>query len=257
MFDFNLKNKVAVVTGSTRGIGLAIADLLAESGAHVYLNGLDKIMVADCVDARKKNTLAVDGIAGDISDETFVKLFIQTVYAKESRIDILVNNAGISEFKFVEDIEAKAWDTLLGTNLKSVFLMCREAAPLMKKQKFGKIVNISSVAGLIGRLGGAHYSASKGGIIGLTKTLAKELGPFNIQINVVAPSVTDTDLSRKISGNNQKFFDKVARETPLKRVAKPEDIAGAVLFFSSSLSDFVTGQVLVVDGGAGLVHFGL
>lgn len=268
MITLNLENKVAIVTGSTRGIGRAIALILAENGALVFVNGQDKTFTEKTVKEWSNKGFKVYGLAGDVSDEQFVKRFIQGVFEKAGRVDILVNNAGISEWQFLEDLSSQSWDRYIDINLKSNFLMCREVSSMMKKQKSGKIINISSVAGIRGRVGGVHYVASKSGQIGLTKALAKELGPFNIQVNAVAPGLTDTDLSRSIStqidaffsgsknteisnhNHSQKVFDERAHETPLKRVAEPIDIAKVVLFLASPLSDFITGQVLVVDGGS-------
>lgn len=268
MITLNLEKKVAIVTGSTRGIGRATALMLAENGVLVFINGKNKTLVQETVKEWGNRGFKVYGLAGDVSDESFVKRFVQYALDKAGKVDILVNNAGISEWRFLEDLSSQSWDTYLDTNLKSNFLMCREVALAMKKQKSGKIINISSTAGIRGRVGAVHYVASKSGQIGLTKALAKELGSFNIQVNAVAPGLTDTDLSRSIStqlgaffsgsqnteisnrNHSQKVFDQRAHETPLKRVAEPVDIAKVVLFLASSLSDFVTGQVLVVDGGS-------
>ncbi len=255
MNDINLSNKIALITGSTRGIGLATAQLLAQQGAHVFINGRNSDEVAKVTREYREQGLNFEGMAGDVSDEKFVKKIISFAARETGRIDILVNNAGISEKRMLEEITEERWDAFLDNNLKSSFLMCKEAAPIMKKNKRGKIINISSIAGIIGRIGGAHYAASKGGLIGFTKTIAKELGPSNIQVNAIAPAITDTDLSRKVSAEYSIFFKKVAQGTPLGRIASPNDIAKTILFFSSSLSDFITGQVLIVGGGSELMYF--
>lgn len=245
--DITLKDKVAIVTGSTRGIGRATALLLAQAGALVFINGRDKTRMDEALGYFDKNKLKVYGVVGDVSDENFVKNFIASVNEQAGRIDILVNNAGGSEWKLLEELTTSYWDQSMNHNLKSAFLMSREVSAFMKRGENCKIINIVSTAALKGRSGGAHYIAAKSGLIGLTKALAKELGKFSIQVNAVAPGLTNSDLSRGVY--TDEIFYKVASVTPLKRLADPEDIAKTVLFLSSSLADFITGQVLIVDGG--------
>lgn len=257
MDQLSLKNKVAVVTGSTSGIGRATALCFASLGATVYINGRNETKVRELVNELKNQDFDIDGYAGDVSDEKFVKQFFDYIFKKNGRLDILVNNAGVSETNFLEKISSEAWDKFIENNLKSVFLMCRRAAPLMKQQQRGKIITITSLAALRGRVGGAHYAASKGGIIGLTKTIAKELGPFNIQVNAIAPGVVDTGMPRRNNKEYQKFFATLKRGSPLRRITQPEDIANTALFLSSSLSDAITGQILIVDCGSSLNYFGI
>ena len=254
---FSVKNKVAIITGSTRGIGRATALCLAAQGAIVYINGRGKVVVEKYVNELRNEGFSADGCVGDVSDEKFVKQFIQYVFEKNGCLDILINNAGISEIRLLEEIDFEAWSKFINNNLTSVFLMCREAARLMKQQRNGKIINISSLAAFRGRIGGAHYAASKSGIIGFTKTIAKELGPFNIQVNAIAPGIVNTEMPRRNTEKYQSFFDAVTRGSPLRRITQPEDIANTVLFLSSSLSDAITGQVLTVDCGSSLNYFGI
>src|SRR3989344_423870 len=253
----SMKNKVAVITGSTRCTGRAIALSLAAQGASVYINGRGKTGVEECVSEFKSKDFDVEGYAGDVSDEKFVKQFVDYVFKKRGHLDILINSAGISEVRPLEEISSEAWDKFIGNNLTSVFLMCREAAPLMKQQRGGKIITITSLAASMGRTGGAHYAASKSGIIGLTKTIAKELGPFNVQVNAIAPGVVNTEMPRRNSENHQSFFYALKRGSPLRRITQPEDIANAALFLSSPLSDAITGQILTVDCGYSLNYFGI
>lgn len=246
MFDLNLKNKIAVVTGSSRGIGKAIAFALADSGAVVYMNGKNEDHIKKAVEEAKELGFRVDFLTGDVSDEAFAKIFTRSVFNKSGQIDILVNNAGISEWRLLEDVDMKSWQNVLNNNLNSAFMMSREAVQYMKSGG-GKIINIASTVGIRGRRGGVHYVASKGGLISITKAMALELAPLNINVNAIAPGLVDTELAHKICPSS--VFRKVKEETPLGRIGSPNDIAQAVLFFSSTLSDFITGQVLVIDGG--------
>lgn len=253
----SIKNKVAIVTGSTRGIGHAIALCLATRGAIVYVNGRERVQVEKLTDDLKNKGFNVDGCAGDVSDEKFVKQFIEYVFKKHNRLDIIVNNAGISETRLLEEITTETWNKFLNNNLTSSFLMCRESAKIMKSKQGGKIINISSLAALVGRTGGAHYAASKGGVVAFTKTIAKELGPFNIQVNAIVPGVVNTDMSKLDTKEHQVFYDKLKRDTPLRRITQPEDIANTALFLASPLSDAVTGQIIIVDCGSSLNYFGI
>src|SRR3989344_6268976 len=231
----DLKGKVAVVTGSTRGIGKATARSLAKAGAMAFISGRDKTFLEDMVAEFRKEGLNACGFVGDVSDEKIVQPFIGSVLERYGQIDILVNNAGGAEVRFLEDINVAAWDASINHNLKSAFLMSREVVPVMKKQSNGKIVNVASVAGIAGKVGGIHYSAAKGGVIALTKALAREVGKYNICVNAVAPGLIETELSHK--NYTTAFFENTAKRTPLGRVGRPEDIAGVILFLASPLAD--------------------
>lgn len=243
----DLSNKVAVVTGGRRGIGRAIALLLAQRGADV--------MIGDCTEDPGLDTAAdiaaatgrrIEACCVDVANSTSAKEFIDRTIEEFGRVDILVNNAGITRDNLIVRISDADWDAVLNVNLKGVFNCCKAAARPMMKQRFGRIVNISSVAGVAGNAGQANYAASKAGVIGLTKTLAKELGSRNITVNAVAPGLITTALTDVLP---QDLKDMAVKMTPLGRVGKPEDVAKAVAFLASDDAEFITGQILSVDGG--------
>ncbi len=241
-----LKDKVAIVTGAARGLGQTFAISLAKEGA--------KVMATDVIGLEK--TLEEIGNSGgiakefksDVTNETETLQLAEETYNAFGRIDILVNCAaiyyGLARKPFT-DIDPKEWDRVMAVNLKGVWLCVRAVFPYMKKQGKGKIINLSSETFFTGSHGFVHYVASKGGVIGLTRALAIELGPYHININSIAPGFTDTEASRTIADVTQ--YD-VSR-TPLKRLEQPGDLIGAVIFFASDESDFITGQTLLVDGG--------
>ncbi len=241
-----LKDKVAIVTGGGRGLGQMFSIALAKEGARVVAT--DVISLENTV----KEIEAIGGMAkgfrGDVTSEAeTVKVAEDTVKAF-GRIDILVNCAaiyyGLVRKPFFE-IDPKEWDKLMAVNVKGVWLCVRAVFPYMKQQNKGKIINISSETFFTGSHGFVHYVSSKGAIIGLTRALAIELGPHNININALAPGFTDTEASRTIADVNK--YD-ISR-TPIKRMEQPNDLMGALVFFASDESDFITGQTLLVDGG--------
>jgi 3-oxoacyl-[acyl-carrier protein] reductase len=243
----DLSGKVAVVTGGRRGIGRAIASELAKRGASV--------VIGDCADDQMESTAAaiaqesgqkVVANCVDVSDANSVKEFIDAVIKDFGRVDILVNNAGITRDNLIMRISDADWESVIGVNLRGAFNCCRAVARQMMKQHYGRIVNITSVVGLAGNAGQANYSASKAGLIGLTKTLAKELGSRNITVNAVAPGFVLTALTQVLP---EEYREAAVKATPLARAGTPEDIARAVAFFASDESSFVTGQILSVDGG--------
>ncbi len=243
----DLSKQVAVVTGGRRGIGRAIALLLAQRGADV--------MIGDC-DQDQTNGTAVEIAAAtgrcvvascvDVADSASAKEFIEGAIKQFGRVDILVNNAGITRDGLLVRISDQDWDSVLSVNLKGAFNCCRAVARQMMKQRYGRIVNITSVVGLAGNAGQANYAASKAGLIGMTKTLAKELGSRNITVNAVAPGFVTTVLTDVLP---QEYKELAIKQTPLGRAGTPEDIARAVAFFVSEDAAFITGQVLSVDGG--------
>ena len=228
-------SKKVLVTGASRGIGFAIAKAFSERGYTVY--------------ATYRNTehtltdLPVTPIYCDVSDAESVS----AMFAEIGDVDILVNNAGIAQFSLLSDISEDDWDTMLDTNLKSAFLCAKAASKGMIAKKFGRIINISSVWGVVGASCETHYSASKAGLIGFTRALAKELGPSGITVNCIAPGVIETEMNARLSD-----ADKVALcdETPLGRIGTPEEVAHAALFFAEA--GFVTGETLSVGGGFGM-----
>ena len=242
-----LKNKVAIITGSSRGIGKAVAILFAEEGAKVVINCKDQTEdEKKIVNAIGKNKAIF--IQADISKEEDVKRLVSETIKKFGRIDILVNNAGVifreGNWKSSEEI----WHATMNINLTSAWLMIREVAPIMTKNGSGSIVNISSIYGFLGAASVLAYSSAKGGIITMTKAFAKELAP-NIRINAVAPGNVITDMTKEAGKKVIKFFE---QQTPLKRSAEPDEIAKAILFLASSDASFITGELLVVDGGYSL-----
>lgn len=243
-----LKDKSAVITGAGRGIGQAIALEMARQGADILVNdvNLDNArQVASQIEAIGRRAIAVQA---DVTAEDQVETMIQSCRECFGKVDILVNNAGIIQTAPVSDIAGADWDRVMAVNLKGVFLCCKATLPLMKEQRSGKIVNIASVAGKRGGglLGNSCYSASKGGVIAFTKSLAREAGEFGIQVNAVTPAFTDTDMTRGIAPEKKEFILKML---PLGRVGKPADIAGAVCFLASGMADYITGEIMDVDGG--------
>ena len=236
-------DRTVIVTGSQRGIGRAIAEEFAALNANVVICDLDQEAVEKT--AAEIGPRAIGLSANVVSLEDIENLFARAV-EKFGRIDILVNNAGIARDTLMIRMDEKDWDQVLDTNLKGAFLVTKTAARLMMKQKYGRIINISSVVGLTGNAGQANYSASKAGLIGLTKTAAKELASRGVTVNAVAPGFIDTDMTRVLSDATREGF---LSGIPLKRPGAPKDVASAVLFLASDQAAYITGQVIAVDGG--------
>lgn len=244
-----LKDKVAIVTGAAKGLGREFALRLASEGAKVMaVTRRDMDNLAKTVSLVKEAGGMADLFQADVSLESDTLKMAEATMGNFGRIDILVNNAAIYdglERKPFNEIDINEWDLVMAVNVKGAFLACRAVFPHMRDQGYGKVVNLSSEVFFTGSHGFAHYVASKGGIIGLTRALAIELGPHNICINCVAPGFTDTEASRGLADVNK--YD--TSKTPLKRLERPDDLSGAVLFLASPESDFITGQTLLVDGG--------
>lgn len=242
-----LKNKNAVVTGATRGIGREIAFTLAENGANVAINyrTLNED-VERLIEELKSYGTNIVAVKCDISDEEEVKNFIAESKKQLGSIDILINNAGITKDGLLMRMKEKDFSDVLDVNLKGTFITTREAASIMMKQRHGKIINISSVVGVIGNAGQCNYAASKAGVIGFSKSVARELASRNITVNVVAPGFINTDMTGVLP---EKVKESMIQGIPLKRIGEPKDIANAVLFLASDLSNYITGQVINVDGG--------
>lgn len=239
----DLTGKVALVTGSTRGIGRAIAGRLAECGATLAIVGRDQAK-ADAVAAEIGG--GAKGFACDISDSAQVQALVEAVEKALGGCDILVNNAGITKDNLMLRMKDEDWNAVLETNLRSAFVAIRTAQRGMMKKRWGRIINIASVVGLIGNAGQANYAASKAGLIGLSKSVAKELASRNVLCNVVAPGFIKTDMTDAMA---PEAVAKLSAQIPLDRFGSPEDIAGAVAFLASDHAAYITGQVLTVDGG--------
>jgi 3-oxoacyl-[acyl-carrier protein] reductase len=242
----DLKGKVSIVTGAGRGIGKTIGEYLADAGADV--------VVLDVMEDEAKATaaeLAAKGVRSeafkvDVSKYDQVEKVVDEIVEKFGRVDVLVNNAGITRDNLLLRMSDEEWDAVLAVNLKGTFNMIRAVGRHMLTQRSGSIINLASVSGIAGNAGQANYSASKAGVIGLTKTAAREFAKRNIRVNAVAPGFIDTKMTQVLP---EPVKQKAKDNTPLGRFGLPSDVAGAVLFFASDLATFVTGQVLNVDGG--------
>jgi 3-oxoacyl-[acyl-carrier protein] reductase len=239
----DLSGKVALVTGSTRGIGRAIAGTLASCGATVAIVGRD-LAKAEAVAAEIGG--GAKGFACEISDTAQVTALVEAVEKSLGSCDILVNNAGITKDNLMLRMKDEDWNAVLETNLRSAFVAIRAAQRGMMKKRWGRIINIASVVGIIGNAGQANYAASKAGLIGFTKSVAKELASRNILANVVAPGYIETDMTAAMAPEAREAMSKLI---PLERLGSPKDIAGTVAFLSSEYAAYITGQVFVVDGG--------
>ena len=239
--------RVAVVTGASRGIGRAIAELLAQRGADVVCGDRLVEQAQETASAIAKATgRRTNGCLVDVADHQSAQEFINCAIEDFGKIDFLINNAGITRDNLLMRINETDWDDVINVNLKGAYNCCKAVVRPMMKQRFGRIVNITSVVGLSGNAGQANYAASKAGLIGLTKSLARELGSRNITVNAVAPGYITTVLTDVLS---EEIKNDAIASTPLGRLGVPEDIARAVAFFVSEDAEFITGQVLSVDGG--------
>lgn len=230
-------NQVAVITGSSGAIGAATAQLFLASGARVV--GVDK-------QPPQTNLAGMRFIAADISSFTEVQTCVAEVLAIEKSVDCLINNAGIARDAPVWKMREADWDAVLNVNLKGAFNFIHHLAPHFRERQRGKIVNVSSINGMRGKFGLANYAASKAGLIGLTKTVAKELGRYNVNVNAVAPGYILTPLTQNLA---QQVLDQAQAETVLGRLGQPEDVANAILFLCSDLAQHITGEVIKIDGG--------
>ncbi|WP_158737664.1 3-oxoacyl-[acyl-carrier-protein] reductase [Alteribacillus sp. YIM 98480] len=242
-----LNGKSALVTGASRGIGRAIALELAKNGANVAVNYAGSAQKAEEVAAACKDYgVEAFAIQADVSKEDDVKAMIKEVTNVFGSIDILVNNAGITRDNLVMRLKEEDWDAVLDTNLKGVFQCAKAAARPMMKQRGGKIINIASVVGILGNAGQANYTAAKAGVIGLTKTLAREFAPRSIQVNAVAPGFIATDMTEELQEDSK---EALLQQIPLGVLGEPEDIAKTVRFLASEDAKYITGQTVHVDGG--------
>lgn len=242
-----LDNKVAVVTGGSRGIGRAVVARLAALGAKIVINYAGNVSAAE-ESKRAAEALGAEVILvqGDISDAQVCETMITDTIERFGRIDILVNNAGITRDNLLMRMKPEEWAAVINTNLTGVYNCCKAAVKPMMKQRAGCIINMTSVIGQIGNAGQANYAAAKAGVIGLTKSLAKELAARNIRVNAIAPGFITTDMTAEL---NEKVVEQLVAQIPLARLGTPEDVAQMTAFLASDFASYITGQVINVDGG--------
>lgn len=243
----NLTGKVALVTGASRGIGQAAAIELAKAGADIIVNFIGNEAVAqetvEAIEALGRKAIKIKANVGDADD---VQAMVDEAHATFGHIDILVNNAGITRDGLLIRMKDSDWDEVLNINLKGVYLVTKAVAKLMVKQRAGRIINMTSVSGVTGNVGQANYAAAKAGVIGFTKTCAKELAARGITVNAIAPGFIETAMTDVLP---EKIKEGIAATVPLGRMGQPEEIAGVVTFLASDFARYITGQVLNVDGG--------
>jgi 3-oxoacyl-[acyl-carrier protein] reductase len=241
-----LEGRVSLVTGASRGIGRAIAQAFAAEGAHVVLAARDSAKLAEAVAEIQAKGGKAEALAVDVADRASVEAAVAHVVSAHGRVDHLVNNAGVTRDNLLLRMKDEEWRQVLDTNLTGAFLCTQAVLKPMLKQRSGRIVTITSVVGLAGNAGQANYAASKAGVIGFTKSVAREVASRGITANAIAPGFIETDMTAAMS---EKARDAVFAAIPLGRVGRPEDVAGAALFLVSDAAAYVTGQVLAVDGG--------
>lgn len=242
-----LKGKIAIITGGTRGIGLETVKLFKENNAEVILFGSKQETVEKTIADLEKENIKVEGYYPNLNDPTEVEKVIKDIVEKYGKIDILVNNAGISANKKIEDTTYEDFEKIINLNVNAVFNMTKSVVPYMKENKGGVILNTSSMVSIYGQPSGVGYPASKFAVNGITKSLARELAPFNIRVNAVAPGITNTDM---VANLPKEMIEPLIKTIPLGRIGSPRDIANAFLFLASDMASYVTGEILSVDGAA-------
>ncbi|EMI54755.1 3-oxoacyl-[acyl-carrier-protein] reductase [Rhodopirellula sallentina] len=242
----DLKGQVAIVTGASQGLGQAVAVALGQNGAHVVCLARNAEKLAKTVAEIEAVGGSAEAMPCDVTDRTAAAEAIEKTNKTHGRLDILVNNAGITRDKLMRGMSDEEWDSVIATNLTSCFVCCRAAAGVMRRKKYGRIINMASISGLIGNPGQANYSASKAGMIGMTRTMSKELVSRGVTVNAVAPGFIASEMTAELG---DVVMEEVKKRIPAKRVGQPEDVAAAVLFLASKDASYISGQTLVVDGG--------
>lgn len=242
-----LNNKVSIITGGTRGIGLEIARTFKKNNAKVIIFGSKKETVDKAIEELQKENLTVEGYYPNLNDYNEVNQVIKEIYNKYGHIDILVNNAGISANKKIEDTTPEEFQKIMDINVNAIFNTTKATVPYMKKNNNGVILNTSSMVSIHGQPSGVGYPASKFAVNGLTKSLARELAPSNIRVNAVAPGIINTDM---VASLPKEMIEPLVKTIPLGRIGEPKDIANAFLFLASDMASYITGEILSVDGAA-------
>jgi 3-oxoacyl-[acyl-carrier protein] reductase len=242
----NLQDRVAIITGGTRGIGLGICEALAQCGTKIACVGTNPKTVEPALEAIRQHNVDAEGYICNVASTEEVEKTVEAVLAKFGKIDILVNNAGITKDVPLGAMKDEEWDDVIGVNLRGPFLFTRACTKPMRRAKSGRIINITSISGLIGNKGQANYSASKAGLIGFTRTVSKELAGKNVTVNAIAPGFIETDMTAVLP---EAYKVEIKNRIPLARFGRSEDVANAVLYFASDEASFVTGQILTIDGG--------
>ncbi|MCK5215468.1 MAG: 3-oxoacyl-[acyl-carrier-protein] reductase [Candidatus Omnitrophica bacterium] len=242
----HLKDQIALITGSARGIGKEIARQMAEHGATVMICDIVEEDAQKTAEEFKKTGYQADYFTCNVTSMQNVEEMANKILDKYKRVDILINNAGITKDNLLLRMSEQDWDAVLSVNLKGVFTCTKVLVRSMMKARKGKIINIASIIGIVGNAGQANYAASKAGIIGFTKSIAKEFASRNITVNAVAPGYIQTEMTDKL---NEKAREEIFKKIPLGQLGTPQDVAGACIFLASQAADYITGQTIVVDGG--------
>jgi gluconate 5-dehydrogenase len=245
---FSLEGRVALITGASRGLGLAMAEALAKAGATIIINGRNANTLRAAADELRNRNLKAETLEFDVTDQHAANAAIQSIVTNHHRLDILIANAGIIHRAQLADWTPEAWDEVVATNLKACFFLAQQAAEPMRNQRYGRIIFTTSLVGILGRSTVHAYAASKSGLAGLTRSLAAELGEHGITCNSIAPGWFETEFTSALL-RDEAFVARINSRVPLRRWGKPRDLAGAAVFLASDAASYVTAQQIVVDGG--------